>query len=123
MFSLNEGHRYFLCQRYVDMRNGINGMYKLVKQEMKMSPISGDVFVFVSKNRENLKILRWDTDGFILYHKRLEKGTFEIPRFSPESGKYFLSWQTFSLIMQGVSLRSVRYRKRFRLGNMQHPNR
>lgn len=115
MFGLNQSHRYFLCQRYVDMRNGINGLYKLIRQEMKMSPLSGDIFVFVSKSRENIKILRWDTDGFVLYHKRLEKGTFEIPIFNPKSGKYTLSWQTFSLIMQGISLRSVKYRKRFKV--------
>lgn len=115
MFGLNQSHRYFLCQRYVDMRNGINGLYKLIRQEMKMSPLSGDIFVFVSKSRENIKILRWDTDGFVLYHKRLEKGTFEIPIFNPKSGKCTLSWQTFSLIMQGISLRSVKYRKRFKV--------
>jgi hypothetical protein len=97
------------------MRNGINGLYKLVKTEMTLIPISGDVFIFVSKNRESVKLLRWDTDGFILYHKRLEKGTFEMPTFNQESNSYDLCWNTFSMIMQGVSLGSVKYRKRFRL--------
>ena len=115
MFGLTKNSRYYLCQRSVDMRNGINGLYKLVKTEMTLIPISGDVFIFVSKNRESVKLLRWDTDGFILYHKRLEKGTFEMPTFNPESNSYDLCWNTFSMIMQGVSLGSVKYRKRFRL--------
>lgn len=112
MFGLTERHRYYMCQRYVDMRNGINGLYRLVRNEMGLRPLSGDVFIFVSKNRQSVKLLRWDTDGFILYHKRLEKGTFEMPRFNPATGRTEMPWNTFSLIMQGISLRSVRYRKR-----------
>ena len=74
MLGLNEGNRYYLYQQNVDMRNGINGLYKLVKQNMKLLPVSGDIFIFVSKNRENKQILRWDNDGFVLYHKGLDNG-------------------------------------------------
>ena len=115
MFGLTENSRYYLCARCVDMRNGIHGLYKFVKSEMSLIPISGDVFIFVSKNRENVKLLKWDTDGFILYHKRLERGTFELPKFNLESNSYTLPWNTFTMIMQGVSLGSVKYRKRFRI--------
>lgn len=115
MLGLNEGNRYYLYQQNVDMRNGINGLCKLVKQNMKLSPLSGDIFIFVSKNRENIKILRWDNDGFVLYHKRLEKGTFEVPKFNADSKTYTLPWQTFNLIMQGISLKSVKFRTRFRV--------
>lgn len=115
MFGLNNNVRYYLCQRYIDMRNGINGLYKLIKSEMRRSPITGDVFVFFGKNRKFVKLLRWDSDGFILYQKRLEEGTFEVPRLNPETGSYELSWETFSLIMQGVSLRSVQIRKRYKI--------
>ena len=82
-----------MCQHPVDMRKGINGLYKL----------------------QSIKLLRWDTDGFVLYQKRLEKGTFEIPKFDEAAGGYRMPWKTFSLIMQGVSLRSARYRKRFKI--------
>lgn len=116
MFSLNENGRYFLCSRYVDMRNGINGLYRIVRSEMALPPLGGDVFVFFSRNRQSVKILRWDTDGFLLYHKRLEKGTFEVPSFNPSTGRMEMPWKTFSLIMQGISLKSARYRRRFELG-------
>ncbi len=49
---------------------------------MDLPPLSGAVFIFFSKNRQQVKLLRWDTDGFTLYQKRLEKGTFEIPYFN-----------------------------------------
>ena len=115
MFALTDGMHYYLCQHYVDMRKGMTGLYRLVKSDMSLSPVSGDVFVFFSRKRDMVKILRWDTDGFILYQKRLEEGTFEVPRFNPDTGSYELSWKTFLFIKQGVSLRSAKCRKRFRL--------
>ena len=84
MFALTDGMHYYLCQHYVDMRKGMTGLYRLVKSDMSLSPVSGDVFVFFSRKRDMVKILRWDTDGFILYQKRLEEGTFEVPRFNPD---------------------------------------
>ena len=63
--------------------------------------MSGDVFVFFSKNRQSVKLLRWDTDGFLLYQKRQERGSFEMPRINPATGYYELSWETFSFIMSG----------------------
>lgn len=73
MFALTENMRYYLCQHYVDMRKGMTGLYQLIKSDMSLSPVSGDVFVFFSHKRDMVKILRWDTDGFILYQKRLEE--------------------------------------------------
>lgn len=113
MFSLTSSSRYYLYQRHVNMCNGINGLYNLVRSGMPdLSPVSGDVFVFFSKNRQSVKLLKWDGDGFLLYYKRLERGSFELPMFNPSTGNYELSWKAFSLIMEGVSLKSVRIRKR-----------
>lgn len=113
MFTLSNQSRYYLCQRFVDMRNGANGLYKLVRNEMGLNPLSGDVFIFFSKNKHTVKLLRWDSDGFVLYQKILEAGTYEVPRFDPMTRQMVLPWNTFVLIMQGVSLRSARQRKRF----------
>ncbi len=46
MFALTDGMHYYLCQHYVDMRKGMTGLYRLVKSDMSLSPVSGDVFVF-----------------------------------------------------------------------------
>ncbi|MFC2759100.1 IS66 family insertion sequence element accessory protein TnpB [Hallella multisaccharivorax] len=66
-------------------------------------------------NRQSVKILRWDRDGFILYQKRLERGTFEMPSVNMSTGRTELPWRTFSLIMQGISTKSVKYRKRMNI--------
>ena len=112
MFSLTESTPLYLCRQAVDMRKGIDSLYRLVRTELQQHPLSGSAFVFFSKNRQCVKVLRWDGDGFLLYHKRLERGTFEAPRFDTASGACRLPWKTFSLLMEGISLRSVRYRKR-----------
>lgn len=118
MFALTESMNYYLCPHYVDMRKGIYSLYQLVKSEMKRNPLSGEVFLFFSKSRGMVKILHWENGGFVLYQKKLEQGTFEIPRFNPSSGQYEMAWTTFVLIMEGVSVRSAKYRKRFKTSVM-----
>ena len=73
MFALTESTPLYLCRQAVDMRKGIDGLYRLVRTELRQHPLSGSAFVFFSKNRQSVKILRWDGDGFLLYHKRLER--------------------------------------------------
>jgi len=80
---------------------------------MGRNPLSGEVFLFFGKSKGMIKILHWQKDGFILYIKKLEKGTFEVPCFNPGSGQYEMKWTTFILIMEGVRLQSARYRQRF----------
>ena len=86
MFALTDGMHYYLCQHYVDMRKGMTGLYRLVKSDMSLSPVSGDVFVFFSRKRDMVKILRWDTDGFILYQKRWKKVPLRFPVLIPIQG-------------------------------------
>ena len=74
------------------MRNGINGLSRIVRDEMGLAPLGDGIFVFFSKNRQSVKLLRWDSDGFIRYHKRLERGTFEAPSinvFSHNAGNLY----------------------------------
>ena len=115
MMGLDEHTRYYVYQGYADMGLGINGLTKIVSQRMGMSPISGDAYVFFGKDRSMAKILRWDTDGYLLYHKRLERGTFELPFFKPGARYAAMPYDTLSAILRGISLRSLRYRPRFSL--------
>ncbi|MBA2660838.1 MAG: IS66 family insertion sequence element accessory protein TnpB [Bradymonadaceae bacterium] len=78
MLSVARSVRIFLAAEPVDLRNGIDGLGALVKQ-YGQDPFAGHLFVFVSKRRDRLKILAWDTGGFIIFYKRLEKGRFKMP--------------------------------------------
>ena len=92
------------------MRNGFDGLSGLVRSGLGRDPVSGDVFVFVNRRRTHIKLLVWDRSGFVVYYKRLERGTFELPRSGTNGA---LPWAQLMLMMEGVSLRTVRYRKRF----------
>jgi len=109
MLSLSPSNRYFLYRRQADMRKGFDGLSGLVREGLSKDPLSGDVFIFFNKRRTHVKLLLWERDGFSLYHKRLERGTYELP--STASAE--LRSDELMLILQGVSLKSVRRRKRF----------
>lgn len=113
MFSLTGQIRYHVYTRTCDMRNGINGLYHIIEKEIPSSATSGDAFVFFSRCHDQVKILRWDDDGFILYTKRLEKGTFE--KVEGKDGHIELPWAKFCLIMQGVNTSKAVFRKRYTL--------
>ena len=115
MMGLDEHTRYYVYQGYADMGLGINGLTKIVSQRMGMSPISGDAYVFFGKDRSMVKILMWDTDGYLLYHLRLERGTFELPFSKPGARYAAMPYETLSAILREISLRSLRYRPRFSL--------
>lgn len=109
MLSLSSACRYFLYDQPTDMRCGIYSLAGLVKNQLEKDPLSGDVFVFISKRGNQIRLLQWDADGYALYIKRLEAGTFE----RPGEGKVILSVGELMLVLQGIDLASVQRRKRF----------
>ena len=116
MYSLTSANRYYLYQGFVRMNLGIDGLFKIIRLEMKdLSPVSGDIFLFFNNNFATRISNSGVGDGFLLYYKRLEGGSFELPTFNPHTGNYEISYQVLSFILNGVSLKSVRLRKRFRI--------
>ncbi len=112
MLSITSSQRYFLYSGLTDMRKGFDSLCGLVRNEFKMDPLSGDVFIFLSRSKNRIKLLQWQRDGFAVYYKRLEKGTFEIPK-NTSSSTVFLSSQQLILIMEGIQLSSVKKRPRY----------
>jgi transposase len=108
MLPLTPAQRYFLYRPPTDMRKSFNGLSGLVRQELK-DPLSGDVFIFVNRRRDRIKLLVWDRSGFVLYYKQLQQGAFEVP------DREELRWADLLLILEGIELQSVRHRKRFSL--------
>ncbi|MEJ7643761.1 MAG: IS66 family insertion sequence element accessory protein TnpB [Chryseolinea sp.] len=111
MLSLSSSCRYFLYRHSADMRKGFDGLSGLVRDGLQKDPLSGDVFIFFNKRRSQVKLLHWERDGFSMYYKRLEQGTYELPLSTSTE----LKSSELMLILQGISLKSVRRRKRFDL--------
>lgn len=113
MFSLNAQQHYYLYRPPTDMRKGFNGLSGLVRNQMGQDPLSGGVFIFINRRRDRMKLLVWEASGFMLYYKRLERGTFELPE--PTAAAWDISWQQLVLILQGIRLSSVQNRVRYHL--------
>lgn len=116
MLHLSSSCRYFYYNGMADMRKGAYSLSGLVRNEMKQDILHGDVFIFISKRGHKIKLLRWDGDGFALYEKGLERGSFERPVIH-EAGHCDISAQQLHCILQGVVLKSIRYKKRFSISS------
>ena len=105
----SDRYRYFIYRGGCDMRKGYDGLSGLVRNEWKRDPLSGDVFIFLSKQRNKVKLLHWQKDGFVIYSKRLEKGTFELPK----NNSIEISAQQLQFILDGIDLTSIKKRVRY----------
>lgn len=70
----------YLYNQTVDFRKSINGLALIVEQDLGRNPFDPALFVFCNKTRDKLKCLYWDTTGFALWYKRLEKQRFKWPK-------------------------------------------
>lgn len=115
MLYLTDLRQYYLCCAPTDMRKGFDSLCGLVTSGLQMNVLEGAVFIFINSKRNQLKLLLWEGDGFALYYKRLEKGTFELPLSNAaDASSITVSGQQLQFILQGISLGKVQYRKRYK---------
>lgn len=113
MFSLNESGRYYLCNEVVDMRKGIDALYAVVCNRMNRDPLSGEIFIFLGRKKDTIKILQWQRGGFVLYIKRLETGTFQPPIYDKESHSWKIKWTDFVMMIEGIKPSKAILSKRY----------
>lgn len=115
MFALSESHRFYLYADPTDMRKSFDGLCGLVANELGDRPDNGSVYIFVNKLRNKCKLLQWQSGGFVLYYKRLEKGSFEFFDYDKSVKSLVLSYSQLVLLIDGVSIghmgRRTRYKK------------
>jgi len=80
---------------------------------MQHNACGGDIFIFLDKHRTHIKLLLFEGDGFALYYKRLEQGTYELPVCNDPDSSMIITQQQLQFILQGVSLGKIEYRKRY----------
>jgi transposase len=114
MLHLSPSCAYFLYREPCDMRRGFDSLCGLVQSAMNLSALSGNVFIFLNRRRNQVKLLLWEADGFAIYHKRLEQGTYELPACTPENSTVAITCQQLHFILQGVALQKVHYRHRYK---------
>jgi transposase len=111
MLSLALPGRIFVYTRPTDMRKSFDSLAALVRESLGADPLSGHLFVFRSRLGDRLKMLYWDTDGLVIWAKRLERGTFQLP--AADSAGIEISATDLALILGGVDLHSAKRRPRY----------
>jgi transposase len=103
MLNLNPSSRVFLCSQEVDMRYSFDALSGLVTSHFGMNPLCGHIFVFLSRSRNRIKLLFWDADGFALYYKRLERGTYSWIQDLDLAAGGEIEASDFAMILTGIN--------------------
>jgi transposase len=100
----------YLCCGHTDMRKSINGLMTIVQDSFSLDPFADALFVFCNRNRNRIKIIEWDGDGFWLYFKRLERGHFRWPA-EGDAATMLLEVSELSCLIEGAKLEKKLTRK------------
>lgn len=105
---LTRATRVVVATEPVDLRRGHDGLVTLVRARWRADPYDGTRFVFFGRRMDRVKILFFETGGFVLVYKRLERGRFTMPRVDPGAAEVVLDAASLALLLDGIDLRSVR---------------
>ncbi len=120
MLNISPSTRVFICSETIDMRFSFDALSGLVTKHFGMSSLSGHVFVFFSRQRDRMKLLFWDLDGFALYYKRLERGTYSwIKDLNLNEGGEIQA-SDFAMIVTGINPCSTAPKSKRRRGVAPH---
>jgi len=114
MLTFPANVRLYLATAPTDMRKGFDGLSTLVEAELGMSPLRGDLFIFLNRRATQVRILFWDRDGYCVLAKRLEQGTFRRVRAADGGAGVEIDAGEFAMLLEGIDARQVRRRKRYR---------
>ena len=114
LLSLPSNLRIFVARAAVDMRKSFDGLSLMVQHEFHREAFTGDLFAFFNRQRDFVKLLQWDGNGFWLFAKRLERGAFaRWPDDDGDSPCIAIDRARLVMLLEGVDMKSVRLRRRF----------
>src|SRR5690606_28224690 len=113
LLHLSDQRHYHLYRKETDMRKGFNQLCGIITNELGRIVTQGDAFICINKPRTHRKLLVYEQGGFTIFYRRLEKGAFEVPVFDLDAKSMQLTCAQLHFILQGISLATIRYRKRY----------
>jgi len=103
MFNLERGLRYWLYSEPTDMRKSFHTLSGLVRNKIGGDPMNGDVYIFVNKRRNRIKLLHYETGGMVIYAKMLDRGTFGLPiPGSRDVVTRSIKWEDLLKMVEGI---------------------
>jgi transposase len=106
--------RIFFCTTPINMNCSFDRLMGRVQEVFDQDPLSGHLFLFVNRDRDRMKILFWDRDGFCIWYKRLERGTFQLLTTTSDQEGVELDYSQLVKLLDGLDLRTGRRRRRYR---------
>jgi transposase len=114
MMHLPASVRVYLCLTACDMRKSFDGLHALVREHLELDALAGHLFVFASRRRDRVKILYWDRDGFAVWSKRLEEGTYAVPFDGAQERQREITVQELGALLSGIDLTQAARRQRYK---------
>jgi len=118
MIHLPASVRVYLCLTPCDMRKSFDSLNALVREHLELDAFAGHLFVFTSRRKDRVKILYWDRDGFAVWIKRLEEGTYAVPFGDGAEHRREITAQELGALLSGIDLSTAKRRKRYRRANV-----
>jgi transposase len=113
MLNLPPTVRIWLAAQPVDLRKSFDSLAALVREGLQGDPLSGDIFVFRNKAADRIKLLIWEEDGYAIWYKRLEAGTFRFPPSPQAQPRVEVRAADLVMLLEGIDLSSVKRGKRY----------
>jgi transposase len=111
MLSLPASVRIWIATTPTDLRKSFDTLAEVVRQQLALDPLSGQLFVFKNRRGDRVKLLYWDEDGYVLLYKRLEAGTFRFPE--AEAGRVQVRAADLQMLLDGIDPQSVKRQRRY----------
>jgi transposase len=108
MLTLPTSVRVYIAAEPVDLRRGHDGLVAIVRNDWRLNPFDGHLFVFLGRRLDRVKILVWDRNGFVLYYKRLSQGHFNMPKVPADAVRIELDATTLAMLLDGIDVKYVR---------------
>ncbi len=105
--------KIYLYSQNVDMRKSFNGLHAIVQSEFQRDIRLGDLFLFLNRRLDRIKLLHWDRDGLVIWMKRLECGSFQRPRCVPGAAQVEMDVTDLAILLAGIEVASVKRRPRY----------
>jgi transposase len=113
VLNLATGMQVYMAVDPVDLRKGFDGLSAAVQAVFDRNVLDGHLFLFLNRRRDRMKLLWWDRDGLAVFYKRLERGTYEIPRHAASDKHLQLDATQLALLLNGIQLDSAKRRPRY----------
>lgn len=116
MLNFATGQKIWLAKAVTDMRKSFDTLAAMAQSQLGRDPYSGEVFIFVGTRKDRVKILVWDVSGFWVCAKRLEMGTFAVPKqlgAKDAEGRWPLSPAQVYQLLEGIDVHKATYHQHY----------